>query len=153
MTTSTEGTGADAAGRTSLEQLVRDQLSAFNSHDATGFTAFYADDAVVVDPQYPEPLRGRAAIEEDVAAFFTAMPDLRATVTNVLTAGESVAAEMDVTGTQTGPLALPDGELPATGRRIDQKFASFSRVDAQGRIAEEHRYYDLAAIQAQLGQE
>ena len=152
MSTSTQGTGADAGGRTSLEQRIQDQLSAFNEHDAAGFTAFYADDAVVVDPGYPEPLRGREAIEKDMSGFLTAMPDVRATVTNVLAAGDTVAIEMDVTGTQTGPLELPDGELPPTGRRVVQRFAAFSRFDEQGRIAEERRYYDLAAIQAQLTQ-
>ena len=152
MTTSPQGTGADTGGRTSPEQLVQDQLSAFNDHDKARFAAFYADDAVVVDPGYPEPLRGREAIEKDIGDFFTAMPDIRATVVNVVASGDIVAVEMDVTGTQTGPLALPDGELPPTGRRVDQKFAAFSRFDGQGRITEERRYYDLATIQAQLGQ-
>lgn len=152
MTTSTQGTGAGAGGRTSPEQLIQEQLSAFNEHDTARFTAFYADDAVVVDPGYPEPLRGREAIERDMGAFMTAMPDIRATITNVVVAGDTVAVEMDVTGTQTGPLELPDGELPPTGRRVDQKFAAFDRLDEKGRIVEEHRYYDLATIQAQLTQ-
>ena len=152
MSTSTQGTGADAAGQTSLEQLIRDQLSAFNDHDAARFTAFYADDATVVDPGYPEPLRGREAIEKDMASFLTAMPDVHATVSTVLASGDTVAIEMEVTGTQTGPLELPDGELPPTGRRVNQRFAAFSRFDAQGRIADERRYYDLATIQAQLSQ-
>ncbi|GAB4099497.1 ester cyclase [Sinomonas halotolerans] len=152
MTTSLQGMGADAGGRTGAQQLVEEQLAAFNTHDPARFAAYYADEAVVVDPQYPEPLRGRSAVEEDAAAFIRAMPDLTATVTHIVAQGDSVAVEIRMTGTQTGPLALPDGEVPPTGRRIEQRFAAFSRLDASGRIAEEHRYYDLAGFAAQLGQ-
>jgi ketosteroid isomerase-like protein len=34
-------------------------VEAFNRDDAAGFAALYAEDAVVHDPQYPQPL-GRA---------------------------------------------------------------------------------------------
>ena len=45
------------------------------------------EDAVVVDPQYPEPLRGRAAIERDIADFLRAFPDLGMEVTRTVVDG------------------------------------------------------------------
>ena len=50
-------------------------VEAFNRNDAAAFAALYAADAVVRDPQYPQPLRGRAAIEQDVVDVHRVLPD------------------------------------------------------------------------------
>ncbi|MFI7482495.1 ester cyclase [Kocuria sp. M1R5S2] len=132
-------------------RMLEEQFAAINAHDVAGFTAFYAEDAVVIDPQYPEPLRGRDAIEQDVATFIKAFPDLNGRITSTLIDGPVSAVEATMTGTHTGPLALPTGEVPATGRQLEFPMAVFSRVDEQGLIVEERRYYDLATQQEQLG--
>lgn len=139
--------GAGGAHRRLLEK----QLAAINAHDTSGFASCYAEDAVVIDPQYPEPLRGRGAIEQDVQTFFTAFPDLDMSITSVLAEGPSVAVEATMTGTHNGPLTLPTGEVPATGRRLRFPMAFFDRLNGEGLIVEERRYYDLATQQEQLG--
>ena len=126
-------------------------VAAINAHDIAGFASFYAEDAVVVDPQYPEPLRGRAAIERDIADFLRAFPDLGMEVTRTVVDGPVTAVEATLTGTHDGPLALPTGEVPATGRRLRFPMAFFDRLDEEGLIVEERRYYDLATQQEQLG--
>jgi steroid delta-isomerase-like uncharacterized protein len=135
-------------GRLTLEA----QSRAINAHDGPGFASYYADDAVVVDPQYPEPLRGRAAVEQDVGTFLRAFPDLEFTLTSMLVDNRLVAAEGRITGTHNGPIHLPGAqEIPATGRRLEFPMAFFSRLDESGKIIEERRYYDLASQQEQLG--
>jgi steroid delta-isomerase-like uncharacterized protein len=141
----------DPARERLLRQELQSQFEAMNAHDVSAFAGFYADEAVVVDPQYPEPLRGRAAVEQDARAFLTAFPDLRMVLVSALFDDRTIAAEATLSGTHDGPLVLPDGELPPTGRRLEFPMAVFSRVDDSGRIVEERRYYDLAGQQRQLG--
>jgi steroid delta-isomerase-like uncharacterized protein len=126
-------------------------VEAFNKKDARAFAALYAVDAVVHDPLYPQPLRGRDAIEQDVAEVRLAFPDARFTLGSVLEAGETAALEYNLRGTHLGPLATPEGEIPATGKSLSTDGAVFSRFNDRGEIVEERRYYDVAGMLAQLG--
>ena len=133
------------------EDLVRQQLQAFNNHDSQAWGNGYAADAVLYDPQYPEPLRGRVAITKDVEDFIRAFPDMRFQESNVLISGDRIALEGTGTGTHQGPIEGPGGTIAPTNKRIEIAFATFLRLDGEGRIAEERRYYDQVSILMQLG--
>ena len=131
--------------------IVRKAVDAFNRHDAAEFASHYAEDAVVYDPYYPEPLRGRAAVQKDMEDFFRAFPGVSNAVKLTMSDGNTVASAIAVKGVHGGPLALPSGEIPATGRTLTFEGGIFSRVNGQGLIVEEHRYYDVAGQLTQLG--
>lgn len=122
-----------------------------NSHDAKAFAGTYAEDAVVYDPFYPQPLKGRDAIEQDMVELFRAFPDISLTVGPLLQDGETFAGEYILRGTHQGPLASPGGEVAATGKSFINKGAVFSKFNAEGLVSEERRYYDVAGLMAQLG--
>lgn len=83
--------------------------------------------------------------------LFTAYPDGSFEIHRVLGQGDVIAAELVFTGTNTGPLVLSDGmTAPATGRPVRFPLSVFNRMDADGQILEENRYYDLASIIQQL---
>lgn len=125
-------------------------VEAVNAHDAKAFAATYAADAVVHDPLYPQPLKGRDAIEQDMVELLRAFPDARFTVGQLLQDGETVAGEFTLGGTHLGPLAAPDGEIPPTGNSIKNNGAVFSKFNAAGEVIEERRYYDVAGLIAQI---
>ena len=130
---------------------VKEQVEALNRHDADAFAAFYAPDASIDDPQYPEPLKGHDAIRKDMADFMAAFPDLKFTLKTAVESGDTVAFDGVGQGTHKGPMAGPTGEIPATGRPVQIRFAAFLRVNDQGLIAEERRYFDMAGMMQQLG--
>lgn len=150
MTTPAGDTDPGTAAAVSV-RVLGDQVAAINARDAAQFAAFYSADAIVRDPQYTEPLHGRAAVENDSSVFFTAFPDLRAEVTCSVVSGSTLAAEMTIAGTHTGPLILPSGEVPPTGRPLRFAMAFFARIDDRGLIVDERRYYDVADQLGQLG--
>lgn len=133
------------------QSQTNERVQAANRRDLEAFAAFYAKDATVYDPMYPEPLKGRAATRKDFEEFLTAVPDLKLTLGAVAHSGDTVAFELIARGRHEGPLAGPAGAIPATKRRIDMPMAAFSRMDDEGLIAEERRYYDLAGLMQQLG--
>lgn len=133
------------------EQLTKKQIESVNRQDIEAFKSCYASGAVVVDPQYAEPLKGHDAIGKDIAAFWTALPDLQLHVVNTIAQGTSYSAEITMSGTHKGALLTPTGQIPPTGKKIDVNACLVGRYNNDGRIIEEHRYYDLAGMLAQLG--
>lgn len=140
-----------ATASLSAKAVIARQLEVINRHDYDTFAAAYSPDALVRDPWYSEPLKGAEALARDFADFFTAFPDLRFSAVRLLEDGDVYGAEFTLTGTHKGPLATPTGRIPATGKRIDVPGAVFGRIDAEGRIVEERRQYDVAAMMTQLG--
>jgi steroid delta-isomerase-like uncharacterized protein len=134
-----------------LEVASKKFLAAFNRHDADAVAEGYAIDCVVHDPVYPAPLMGRKAVREDAAVFFRAFPDLRIDSLERFEKGDLGSEEFRMTGTNTGPLAEPTGEIPPTGKRIDVKGVVVIRFGAHDLISEERRYYDTATFMKQLG--
>lgn len=145
---------AASAGRGSAvdcRRVIEEQVAAINDHDAARLALVYSPHASVRDPQSPEPLRGRDAVEQDASVFFTAFPDLRAEVTSTVVEGLTYAVELTLTGTHTGPLPLGADEAAATGRTLTFPMAYVSRLDDDGRVRDEQRYYDVAGQLQQLG--
>lgn len=130
---------------------MRQWSEAFNAHDAVGVASLYAEDTLVVHPSYPEPLQGRKPVQDDTRAYMTAMPDVTSELVRVVVDEDCVAAEMMISGMHAGPLVLATGKLPPTGRRLRFPVAFFCRFGAEGKVVEEHRYYDAAHILRQLG--
>jgi steroid delta-isomerase-like uncharacterized protein len=136
---------------TDIRSKLDEMTEAINRHDKQAFVALYHPDAVVVDPMYPEPLRGNEAIENDMNDFLEAFPDLEGRVERVLTDGDTCAVEFSMKGTHEGALLGPRGDLAPSHRPMQMNMSAFTRFDEEGRIVEEHRYYDRAALLDQLG--
>ena len=134
-----------------MENVVEKQRETINRHDPAGFAALYSPGAVVIDPMYPEPLRGAAAIEKDLAGFVSAFPNLEVRFGRPIVNGTTHAFEITMKGTNSGPLLGPDGEIPPTHKTLELPVGVFARVDEDGRILEERRYYNLASLLGQLG--
>jgi len=95
-------------------------------------------------------LRGPEQIAAYLGAYFVAFPDMRVEVRKLLEDGGSVAAEVRFMGTQTGPLAMPTGEVPASGRRLDMDAADFLTIENQ-QITTWRVYLDSMTFMRQLG--
>lgn len=133
------------------EDLVDEHVKAFNAHDANAWAGHYAENATLYDPQYPEPVRGRSAVLKDIEDFMAAFPDMQFSTTSVIASGSQAAIQGVGSGTHQGPMQGPGGAIPATNKRVEVPFASFIRVNDQGLIEEERRYYDSMGMMQQLG--
>lgn len=135
-----------------VEDTLKKLTAAMNRHDAKAVSALYANDAVVDDPFYPEPLRGRRAIEEDAASFIKGFSNLRMEAVSVFEKDDrNGAAEVRFTGTHDGPLTSPAGEIPATNKKMDLRAGGFVKLNERGEIVEERRYFDSGQMMQQLG--
>jgi uncharacterized protein (TIGR02246 family) len=133
-----------------VNELVGRIEKSFAAGDVDAFAACFAEDAVQVHPFFPAPHRGRQSIRDAEAEMFAGFDQVTLEAQNVVAGPEWSAIEWRVTARHCAPIALPDGRtLPASGRVVDLLMASLVRLDADGQIAEEHRYQDnLGFLQA-----
>jgi predicted ester cyclase len=90
--------------------------------------------------------QGPAAFREVCGAFFTAFPDLQVRLQDVFGAGDRVAAELLVGGTNTGDWL----GHPPTGRRVAYKAIALVTVAGE-RITHLELLDDYSSILQQLG--
>ena len=131
------------------KELLERYVELYNAGQIDACMQFYADDAS--QRMHDGVFEGIEAIRERLARDLTAFPDARYVVDSFFGEGDKFADEWTLTGTNTGPLRLPDGtEIPPTGRPVEIKGMEYVEV-RDGKIVVDNLYYDFLAAVAQLG--
>jgi len=131
------------------KQVAAENVAALNANDEQRLRATYADDAVLEAPGSAR-LEGGDQATEYAMVWVRAFPDARQTISNQIVAGDWVVQEFTFSGSHTGTLSSADGDIPATGRSVTGRGVQIQRI-ADGRIAEEHVYFDQVELLRQLG--
>jgi steroid delta-isomerase-like uncharacterized protein len=130
-------------------QVTTEGVEAFNAHDEQRLRALYADDAVLEAPG-PARLEGAEQAVEYIMVWLRAFPDARQTIDNEIASGDWVVQEFTFTGTHTGALSAPEGDIPPTNRNLTGHGVQIARV-REGKIVEERVYFDQVDVLTQLG--
>src|SRR6266487_3066425 len=135
----------------SAKELIERGLEAWRERDADAFSALYAEDAVFIGPGGME-LHGPEGARQFMGIWTEAVPDNEITIDHEYTCGDSVVVqEGTFSGTHTGNLVSPDGEvIPPTGRSLKAKYADVFELDGE-LIKSERIYYDQVEMLTQLG--
>jgi len=133
-----------------LELLDDLGIGAWDNHKPDAFVELFADDFVLRDSTVPEPIRTREAAAAYVQTWLTAFPDMRVRRTNRVIGEDSVAGEIEFTGTNTGPLSMGGMQLPATGKSVVGRGAYFVKVK-DGKVTDFSSHPDAAGLMVQLG--
>lgn len=124
-------------------------IAAFNAHDLEGHAANETDDVEWIMPG-GIALRGPEQVKGIQKVYWDAFPDVKVTTLNQIVADPYVVTEGVFSGTHTGTLKTPQGDIPPTGNQIKLRYVTVQRVE-DDKIASEHVYYDQAEFMAQLG--
>lgn len=91
---------------------------------------------------------------EQFAAFYAtyerAFPNGQHSMVRAVEFEDAIAAEGIWTGTHTGPLVSPEGDIQPTGRSVSLPFHVVLRT-TEGRAVSIHNYFDRVDLMAQLG--
>jgi len=124
-------------------------FAALNAHDLDTVVAMISPSAQVRTPI--GSFTGGEAYREWILMQFRAIPDFTHELRGITVESDNAAAfELHAFGTHTGPMDLPSGEVPATGKKIDMLGADFWRLE-NGLIIEYNLYFDRFEFLTQLG--
>ena len=124
-------------------------VDAFNAHDQAAIRATTADDCVFEGPGGVR-LEGGDATVGYAMAWLNAFSDAKMQVDSVVIDGDWAAMTGVFKGTHDNTLSGPDGDVPATGRRLEGRCSQFVRFE-NGKSVEEYLYYDQMDVATQLG--
>ena len=136
----------------STEELVDRAIAAFNRRDTQDYTAVFAPDALLHDPMFPEPTKGREELAALVSGIWSSFSDVRwRRAGDVVVDDGRAAFVVAIQMTHDGPMPMPDGSvIEPTGREVSFDSAVFWTLDGD-LVTEETSYFDATAIALQLG--
>ena len=132
-----------------LMELVHSPYRGLETGNLELGTAPFAENVVTETPSgVVEGIEGFRGLAR---AFFTAAPDMKLAIRNTWEVGDTIIVEGVYSGTQSGPLATPDGsEIPATGRSFSFPYVDILRA-REGKFVEHRVYWDNITFLTQLG--
>ncbi len=134
----------------SRAEIVEDIYRGLETHDLERVTRHFAENAVWELP-LGVTLNGREEIRQFLTAWVQAFPDLDADIQSVAESGDRVFVEFIGHGTHSGPLALPQGSLPPTGRKLVNFVCDVLQFDTEHHLVRARTYFDGAELMRQLG--
>jgi steroid delta-isomerase-like uncharacterized protein len=135
--------------------LVRSQLDLFNSrHSDPAWldkaVAALAEDYEQIDVPSGSITHGPDGLKQLNLFFAEGFPDSTTEITNVFATENQAIVEFTGRGTNSGPLHMPTGDIPPTGRYAELRFCQVWQIKG-GKIVSQHIYYDLMTMLQQLG--
>ena len=135
--------------------LVRTLIEVYNAHESDSAwlekaSAFLADDCEVIDVPSGWTAGGPSHYKQLLLFFADAFPSSRVEVTTVVATEQEAVIEFLGRGANTGPLHLPTGDVPATGRSVELRFCDTIQI-RKGKVVRVHIYYDVMTMLRQLG--
>ena len=135
--------------------LSRSIIDLYNSHRSDPawldkIVAYIAEDFEFVDVPTGRILRGPEGYRQMALFFADGFPDSVLEITNVFATEDQGVIEFTGRGTNTGPLHMPTGDIPPTGKYSELRFCSVNRARS-GKVASIHQYFDVMTMLQQLG--
>lgn len=120
------------------------------TEDLKAFALCYTEDGQFVDMSSGFSLRGRDQVWKIVSTFSKAFPDMHREIHRLDVVGDSVFVELTLHGTHKGPLELPIGTIPPTGKTMSAPCFDVFRLK-DDKVTLFHCYVEASMMFAQLG--
>ena len=130
--------------------LIERDIELWNARDREGWLAAADLHRLVVQAPGGLRLLGRDAADMVWAMWNEAFPDNRLGITTIHADDRGGVHEGRFTGTHTGTLRSPAGEIAPTNRAVDAPFCGVYEFD-EGKITSVHLFFDQMELLTQLG--
>ena len=132
------------------EQIVRQAYKIAEDMDMAAWAAAFTEDGTFTDESIGVTWQGPASSPSRSRTTTRAFPDMHRELYHVYISGNIVVVQLALQGTHLGPLRLPAGTLPPTGKRMDAPCCDvFELID--GKIKRFDCYPEGSIILTQLG--
>jgi len=124
-----------------------------NGKDFDKLGTCYTDNVTFehVDSAMP-PTSGKQAVLDNLKNMATAFPDFAITPTMMFVNGNKIAEVGVYTATNSGAMKGPQGEMPATNKKVGVLFFHKLAFNDENKATESWEYMDMTSFMGQLGQ-
>ena len=130
------------------EDVIRELYRTAEVQDTSAFTALFTEDGYFWDVSAGRKYTG-TSLGDTVEVYARAFPDMHRELISLYVTDDVVIVELTLNGTHNGPLLLPTGELPATGKRISTPCCDVFHL-VGGRVRSFHCYTAATILLRQL---
>ena len=134
---------------TANEEAIRRAYQVAENKDVAGWVDCFTQDGTFTDTSIGVTYRGQE-LARTVEVYATAFPDMHRELFRFFVMGDTVVVELALQGTHKGPLALPAGTVPPTGKRMNTPCCDVFQLK-DGKIVSFNCYPSGTIILAQLG--
>ncbi len=127
-------------------EFAKKQIAALNDHNIDDYLSRIDESYVLESETIPGPIRGRDGARKALEMLFTAFPDLRLEIEQILASGDFVVSRYRVTGTHKGTYA----GIAATNKRVSIQGCGVAEI-RNGKAVRNRVYADNATLFQQLG--
>ena len=127
-----------------------EMMEAFNKGDFDRIAALCSPDITYIENGTNRSTKGIDEIMQVAHGWKAAFSDLHANIWSDLSCGNNVVLEITWTGTNDGPIELPGGTLPATGKSVEFNDAQVFEIE-NGLVKAFRNYGDFVTMLTQLG--
>ena len=134
------------------EEVIRHlyHVAEARSEDLKAYVGCFTEDGEFVDMASGTRFRGPDELWKSVTFMSTAFPDMHRELHDMHIAGDVVIVELLLQGTHKGPLHLPIGTIPPTGKTMNAPCCDIFRL-VNGKVKLFNCYNEASVILAQLG--
>jgi len=124
----------------------------FNDAKWDDFKGCYTSDVISSNPGSGQPdLNGVDAVIANAQGFKEAFPDLKGDLQIVLQNGNHSLSVALLTGTNTGTMKTPMGEMKPSKKKVGYLFAHTVDFNDQGMVTKEWAFWDMGTMMTQIG--
>jgi steroid delta-isomerase-like uncharacterized protein len=136
---------------TTNEKVIRELYRVAEIQDSKGFSALFTEDGYFWDVSAGVKYYGEETAKI-VETYATAFPDMHRELIDVYVKEEDnlVIVELSLNGTHNGPLQLPAGIIPATGKVINTPCCDVFHLE-NGKVKSFHCYTAASILLGQIG--
>ena len=131
------------------EQLIRNVYQAAEEQKIKEFVNLFTADGIFFDASAGKKYQG-ADIGRTVEIYAAAFPDMHRELYSFYLTGNTVVVELSLNGTHKGPLTLPMGTIPATGKKMSTPCCDVFQIK-DGKVQAFHCYPSGTVLLGQLG--
>jgi steroid delta-isomerase-like uncharacterized protein len=102
------------------KEIIRRAYKIAEDRDVPAWIAAFTEDGVFTDQSIEVEYRGPTELGKTIENYARAFPDMHREVFRMYDSGDNiVVVQLALQGTHRGPLELPRGIIPATGKRMN----------------------------------
>jgi predicted ester cyclase len=132
-------------------QLMLDKvLEMWNKPNLALIPELYTSDCVVTHSSTSAPYLGHEGIKKWIEDSHTMLPDMVMTIPDAVVQGDKIVKVWTITGTQSGPMVMPGGTMPATGRKVSITGLAIYYLKG-GKFAKEVVVFNVLEMMMQMG--